>query len=83
MNCTSTPSVCTRTTPDQRRDLRKQVEGVGTRLACCGSSNTIPVRAGETTSPTYGAASGLADVLFVAPFTPTVPGTERYPDGLR
>ncbi|WP_177000980.1 hypothetical protein [Streptomyces sp. cf386] len=29
------------------------------------------------------AASGLGDVTFVAPFIPTIPGTDRYVDELR
>lgn len=72
--------------PLDRMTYVKQVEGVGTRLTMLWFLQQDPReiwRDHFTDLDTAVAASGLGDVQFVAPFIPTVPGTDRYADELR
>ncbi|MEU6537969.1 hypothetical protein [Streptomyces sp. NPDC047000] len=72
--------------PGDRMTYVKQVEGVGTRLTLLWFLETDPRDAwGEHFADldTAVAASGLGDVQLVAPFIPTVPGTDQYVDQLR
>ncbi|GGX46686.1 hypothetical protein [Streptomyces chryseus] len=72
--------------PGDRMSYVKQVEGVDTRLTLLWFLETDPREAWEER---FGgldeevAASGLGQVELVAPFVPTVPGTDRYVDELR
>ncbi|MFH8990816.1 hypothetical protein [Streptomyces sp. NPDC017940] len=76
--------------PGDRMTYVPQVEGVDTRLTLlwfleCDPRDCWPERfapaAGALAEPV--AASGLGRVELVAPFVPTVPGTDRYVDQLR
>ncbi|MGP4091398.1 hypothetical protein [Streptomyces sp. KR55] len=72
--------------PLDRMTYVKQVEGVGTRLTLLWFLQHDPRDAWRnhfTDLHTAVAASGLGDVTFVAPFIPTIPGTDRYVDELR
>nr|WBO78616.1 hypothetical protein SBE_002237 [Streptomyces sp. SBE_14.2] len=72
--------------PGDRMTYVKQVEGVGTRLTLLWFLQHDPRdgwREHFTGLDTAVAASGLGEVQFVAPFVPTVPGTDRYVDELR
>ncbi|MET9516878.1 hypothetical protein [Streptomyces sp. NPDC002994] len=72
--------------PGDRMSYVKQVEGVDTRLTLLWFLEADPREAWEEW---FGgldgevAASGLGRVELVAPFIPTVPGTDRYVDELR
>ncbi|GAA2764735.1 hypothetical protein GCM10010103_37760 [Streptomyces paradoxus] len=64
----------------------KQVEGVDTRLTLLWFLQTDPRECWEpyfTGLDTAVAESGLGRVELVAPFIPTVPGTDTYVDRLR
>ncbi|MFH8615020.1 hypothetical protein ACH4E8_08070 [Streptomyces sp. NPDC017979] len=72
--------------PGDRMTYVKQVEGVGTRLTLLWFLAEDPrVRWQERYGGLDGevAESGLGRVELVAPFIPTVPGTDRYVDELR
>jgi hypothetical protein len=72
--------------PLDRMTYVKQVEGVGTRLTLLWFLQHDPREVWQehfAHLDTAVAASGLGDVQFVAPFVPTVPGTDRYVDELR
>ena len=72
--------------PLDRMTYVKQVEGVGTRLTLLWFLQDDPRdhwREHFADLDTAVAASGLGEVQFVAPFVPTVPGTDRYVDELR
>ncbi|MFF4756271.1 hypothetical protein ACWD5R_38255 [Streptomyces sp. NPDC002514] len=72
--------------PLDRMTYVKQVEGVGTRLTLLWFLQRDPRevwREHFTDLDTAVAAGGLGRVEFVAPFLPTVPGTDRYVDELR
>ncbi|WP_033312885.1 hypothetical protein RFN58_18695 [Streptomyces iakyrus] len=72
--------------PGDRMTYVKQVEGVDTRLTLLWFLQTDP---GECWEPYFTgldaavAESGLGRVELVAPFVPTVPGTDMYVDRLR
>ncbi|MDT0388454.1 hypothetical protein [Streptomyces dubilierae] len=72
--------------PGDRMTYVKQVEGVDTRLTLLWFLQADP---GECWNPyftgldTAVAESGLGRVELVAPFLPTVPGTDHYVDRLR
>lgn len=64
----------------------KQVEGVGTRLTLLWFLQDDPRDQWRDHFADLDAAvraSGLGEVQLVAPFIPTVPGTDRYVDELR
>lgn len=64
----------------------KQVEGVGTRLTLLWFLQADPRECWATFLTGLDTAvgeSGLGRVELVAPFVPTVPGTDRYVDRLR
>ncbi|WP_432139600.1 hypothetical protein [Streptomyces sp. bgisy154] len=72
--------------PLDRMSYVKQVEGVDTRLTLLWFLEADPARCwGEhfTGLDERVAESGLGRVELVAPFIPTVPGTDRYVDRLR
>jgi hypothetical protein len=72
--------------PLDRMTYVKQVEGVDTRLTLLWFLQCDPRDAWQehfTGLDAAVAASGLGDVEFVAPFVPTIPGTDRYVDELR
>lgn len=72
--------------PLDRMTYVKQVEGVGTRLTLLWFLEGDPRDKWLdhfADLETAVAASGLGDVQFVAPFIPTVPGTDRYVNELR
>ncbi|MFE9610141.1 hypothetical protein [Streptomyces sp. NPDC006012] len=72
--------------PLDRMTYVKQVEGVGTRLTLLWFLQCDPREVWQehfTDLDTAVAAGGLGRVEFVAPFLPTVPGTDRYVDELR
>lgn len=72
--------------PGDRMTYVKQVEGVDTRLTLLWFLQEDPR---ERWDPCFTglaeavAASGLGKVQFVAPFIPTIPGTDTYVDRLR
>ncbi|MGW3242143.1 hypothetical protein [Streptomyces sp. NPDC001070] len=72
--------------PLERMSYVKQVEGVGTRLTLLWFLQRDPREVWEehfTGLDTEVAAAGLGRVELVAPFVPTVPGTDTYVDRLR
>lgn len=72
--------------PGDRMTYVKQVEGVDTRLTLLWFLEEDPRERWEDTFAGLDAAvaeSGLGRVELVAPFVPTVPGTDRYVDLLR
>ncbi|WP_128375120.1 hypothetical protein [Streptomyces cavernae] len=72
--------------PLDRMSYVKQVEGVGTRLTLLWFLQSDPRDVWDdrfTDLDTAVTASGLGEVTLVAPFIPTVPGTDRYVDELR
>ncbi|GGY22178.1 hypothetical protein [Streptomyces djakartensis] len=72
--------------PGDRMTYVKQVEGVDTRLTLLWFLQTDPRQCWEshfTGLDTAVAESGLGRVELVAPFIPTVPGTDTYVDRLR
>lgn len=72
--------------PGDRMTYVKQVEGVGTRLTLLWFLQEDPRDCWAEHFTGLDAAvaeSGLGRVELVAPFIPTVPGTDRYVDQLR
>ncbi|MBB6415418.1 hypothetical protein [Streptomyces sp. AK010] len=72
--------------PGDRMTYVKQVEGVDTRLTLLWFLRTDPRECWDTCFTGLDAAvaeSGLGRVELVAPFIPTVPGTDTYVDLLR
>ncbi|MFF7869093.1 hypothetical protein ACFZCT_21885 [Streptomyces qaidamensis] len=72
--------------PGDRMTYVKQVEGVDTRLTLLWFLQTDPRQCWDPYFTGLDAAvteSGLGRVELVAPFTPTVPGTDQYVDRLR
>lgn len=72
--------------PSDRMSYVKQVEGVGTRLTLLWFLQRDPREVWEehfTGLDEEVAASGLGRVELVAPFIPTIPGTDTYADRLR
>lgn len=72
--------------PGDRMAYVKQVEGVDTRLTLLWFLQADPREAWAEHFAAEGAAverAGLGRVELVAPFVPTVPGTDRYVDELR
>ncbi|MER7046057.1 hypothetical protein [Streptomyces jumonjinensis] len=72
--------------PGDRMTYVKQVEGVGTRLTLLWFLEESPQTCWADSFAGLGEAvaeSGLGRVELVAPFIPTVPGTDRYVDRLR
>jgi hypothetical protein len=72
--------------PGDRMTYVKQVEGVDTRLTLLWFLEEDPRQHWESAFAGLDAAvveSGLGRVELVAPFIPTVPGTDRYVDQLR
>ncbi|MCX3059039.1 hypothetical protein [Streptomyces beihaiensis] len=72
--------------PVDRMSYVKQVEGVDTRLTLLWFLEADPRDCWRDHFTGLGdavAASGLGRVELVAPFVPTVPGTDRYVDQLR
>lgn len=72
--------------PGDRMTYVKQVEGVDTRLTLLWFLQCDPREAWQEHFADLGgavAASGLGRVELVAPFVPTVPGTDQYVDQLR
>lgn len=72
--------------PGDRMTYVKPVEGVGTRLTLLWFLERDPREIWASTFEGLDAevaASGLGRVELVAPFIPTVPGTDRYVDELR
>jgi hypothetical protein len=72
--------------PGDRMTYVKQVEGVDTRLTLLWFLEEDPREHWEAAFAGLDAAvgaSGLGRVELVAPFIPTVPGTDRYVDQLR
>ncbi|AZK94601.1 MULTISPECIES: hypothetical protein [Streptomyces] len=72
--------------PGDRMTYVKQVEGVDTRLTLLWFLEEDPRDQWEERFGGLGeavAATGLGRVELVAPFVPTVPGTDRYVDRLR
>ncbi|MFD4142970.1 hypothetical protein [Streptomyces sp. NPDC058572] len=72
--------------PGDRMTYVKQVEGVDTRLTLLWFLEEDPREHWDTAFAGLDAAvgaSGLGRVELVAPFIPTVPGTDRYVDQLR
>jgi hypothetical protein len=72
--------------PGDRMTYVKQVEGVDTRLTLLWFLEQDPRERWDDTFTGLDAAvgeAGLGRVELVAPFVPTVPGTDRYVDRLR
>ncbi|MFI1013518.1 hypothetical protein [Streptomyces sp. NPDC020965] len=72
--------------PGDRMSYVRQVEGIDTRLTLLWFLEEDPRERWDTAFAGIGAAvdaSGLGRVELVAPFIPTVPGTDRYVDQLR
>jgi hypothetical protein len=72
--------------PGDRMSYVKQVEGVDTRLTLLWFLETDPRECWEAYFTGLDATvdeSGLGRVELVAPFIPTVPGTDKYGDQLR
>ncbi|MFJ8465532.1 hypothetical protein [Streptomyces swartbergensis] len=72
--------------PGDRMSYVKQVEGIGTRLTLLWFLQADPRecwKAYFTGLDTAVTESGLGRAELVAPFIPTVPGTDRYVDQLR
>ncbi|ASN25937.1 hypothetical protein LK07_20125 [Streptomyces pluripotens] len=72
--------------PGDRMTYVKQVEGVGTRLTLLWFLEADPRECWQAHFTGLGeqvAESGLGRVELVAPFIPTVPGTDRYVTELR
>ncbi|MGW0912312.1 hypothetical protein ACWD1Z_11235 [Streptomyces sp. NPDC002784] len=72
--------------PGDRMSYVKQVEGVDTRLTLLWFLEADPRECWEpwfTGIDTQVAESGLGTLELLAPFVPTVPGTDRYVDRLR
>ncbi|MFB6846018.1 hypothetical protein ACFCXS_14290 [Streptomyces sp. NPDC056373] len=72
--------------PGDRMTYVKQVEGVDTRLTLLWFLQTDPRQCWDPFFTGLDAAvaeSGLGRVELVAPFVPTVPGTDQYVDRLR
>ncbi|MFJ5995897.1 hypothetical protein [Streptomyces sp. NPDC092370] len=72
--------------PGDRMTYVKQVEGVDTRLTLLWFLETDPRQCWDPSFTDLDAAvteSGLGRVELVAPFIPTVPGTDTYVDRLR
>jgi hypothetical protein len=72
--------------PGDRMSYVRQVEGVETRLTLLWFLEADPRECWEpcfTGSDTQLAESGLGTLELLAPFVPTVPGTDRYVDRLR
>jgi hypothetical protein len=80
--------------PGDRMTYVKQVEGVDTRLTLLWFLEADPRECWDpyftgldapvaAASMSGSAAGGLGRVELVAPFIPTVPGTDRYVDRLR
>lgn len=73
--------------PLDRMSYVKQVEGVGTRLTLLWFLQQDPREAWEEhfagRAAEIAAAGSAARVEFVAPFIPTIPGTDTYVDQLR
>jgi hypothetical protein len=72
--------------PGDRMSYVKQVEGIGTRLTLLWFLQADPRECWEayfTGLDTAVTESGLGRAELVAPFIPTVPGTDRYVDQLR
>ena len=72
--------------PPDKSPYVKEVEGVDTRLTVLWLTEGDPVEAWDDAFAGAGeqvAATGLGRVELLAPFIPTVPGTDRYVDELR
>ncbi|MER5767573.1 hypothetical protein [Streptomyces sp. NPDC001985] len=72
--------------PEDRMAHVRQVEGVGTRLTLLWFLEEDPARIWDPFFTGLGAEvadAGLGRVELMAPFIPTVPGTDRYVDQLR
>jgi hypothetical protein len=72
--------------PLDRMTYVKQVEGVGTRLTLMWFLQRDPREVWQEHFAGLDeqiAASGLGRVELVAPFIPTIPGTDTYVDQLR
>ncbi|OIJ69918.1 hypothetical protein [Streptomyces mangrovisoli] len=72
--------------PGDRMTYVKQVEGVGTRLTLLWFLETDPRECWDDLSTGLEdqvTESGLGRVELLAPFIPTIPGTDRYVDQLR
>lgn len=71
--------------PGDRMTYVKQVEGVDTRLTLLWFLEADPRTCWDRFRgwETEVAETGLGRVELVAPFIPTVPGTDRYVDQLR
>ncbi|MER5432575.1 hypothetical protein [Streptomyces sp. NPDC002588] len=72
--------------PGDRMTYVKQVEGVDTRLTLLWFLESDPRDCWETHFADLGRTledSGLGSLELLAPFIPTVPGTDRYVDRLR
>ncbi|CAL9484259.1 hypothetical protein [Streptomyces sp. enrichment culture] len=72
--------------PGDRMTYVKQVEGVDTRLTLLWFLQTDPAECWDpyfTGLDTAVTESGLGRVELVAPFLPTIPGTDHYADRLR
>lgn len=71
--------------PGDRMTYVKQVEGVDTRLTLLWFLEADPRECWDRFQGLDAevAESGLGRVELVAPFIPTVPGTDRYVDQLR
>jgi hypothetical protein len=72
--------------PGDRMTYVKQVEGVDTRLTLLWFLEADPRRCWEphfTTLDTAVTDTGLGRLELVAPFVPTLPGTDRYVSDLR
>jgi len=72
--------------PTDRQSFVHDLPGLDRRLTLLWFTDGAPADAWETTFAGFGsavAASGSGRVELMAPFVPTVPGTERYVDELR
>ncbi|WP_171114599.1 MULTISPECIES: hypothetical protein [unclassified Streptomyces] len=69
--------------PGDRMTYVKQVEGVDTRLTLLWFLETDPRECWEQYFAGLGEREELGRTELVAPFIPTVPGTDRYVDQLR
>jgi hypothetical protein len=71
--------------PDDKSPYVKDVEGVDTRLTILWFTEGDSLEAWDEFADAGDrvAASGLGRVELMAPFTPTLPGTEKYVDELR
>jgi hypothetical protein len=69
--------------PDDKRDYVEDVAGIDTRLTVLWFTEVDPLETWELFAADQVAPTGLGRVALMAPFIPTIPGTDRYVNDLR